>query len=90
MRRRILCPSRATVLIASAVALSAGPVLAADVGAVEPLPTPDVVTALPSNDWSGFYLGALLGYNWGEANSDSTLNEVDVGGIEGGGYLGAN
>jgi outer membrane immunogenic protein len=77
-------------LTAGAIAVLAGPALAADIDVVEPLPTPDAVTALPTNDWSGFYLGALLGYSWGEANTDTALNEIEVDGIEGGGFIGAN
>lgn len=78
----------ATVLVAMAMGLAAGPVLAADVGVVESLPTPDVSVAERANDWSGFYLGALLGYTWGDSDTDP-FGELDSDGVEGGGYVGA-
>ncbi|MDQ3561271.1 MAG: porin family protein [Pseudomonadota bacterium] len=75
--------------VTASLAFSA-PVFAADLGAVEPLPTPEAVAAEPANDWSGFYLGALLGYTWGDANTDTALGEIEAEGIDGGGYVGAN
>ena len=78
------------LLLAGAIGAFPLSASAADIGDVEPLPTPEAVTALPSNDWSGFYLGALLGYSWGEGNTDTTLNEIEADGIDGGGFLGAN
>lgn len=82
---------RAALLIgATAMALCAAPALAADVGEVEALPTAPLVEAAPANDWSGFYLGALLGYSWGEAGTDTVLDEIEVEGIDGGAYVGAN
>lgn len=76
-------------LAAGAVALTSASAVAADFGDVEPLAVPDAVAAEPANDWSGFYLGALLGYTWGEAESGE-FADVESDGIEGGGYLGAN
>ena len=59
-------------------------------GGAEPLPTPDVVQAAPDNDWSGFYLGALLGYSSGETRTDDALSgDIDGDGVDGGAYAGA-
>ena len=70
--------------------LSMNPVLAADLGQPAPVPTaPGPVAAVPAGNWSGFYIGALLGYTWGEAEDDAA-NSVDIDGFDGGGYIGAN
>ncbi len=66
----------------STAALAADPVQP-DAAAVAP------AAAAPSADWAGFYIGALLGYGWGEADSD-TAGTVDIEGFEGGAYIGAN
>lgn len=74
-------------------ALSAGllaaPAVAADLGEVEPLPTPQYTEAAPTNDWTGFYLGALGGFGWGTADT-STVGDVEANGFDIGGYAGAN
>jgi outer membrane immunogenic protein len=80
---------RFSVLLGVTTGLFAGAAFAADIGPVEPLPTPEVAEAAPANDWTGFYLGALGGYNWGEADTD-TVGDVDVDGFDIGGYAGAN
>ena len=82
---------RFSILLAAAtVGLSSAPVMGADLGGVpEPLPTPDYVQAAPTNDWTGFYLGALGGYAWATADTDA-VGEVDVEGFDVGGYAGAN
>jgi outer membrane immunogenic protein len=64
------------------------PAAAADLGAVEPLPTPEVVAAAPANDWTGFHLGALLGWTWANADTDAPQGEVEADGIDGGAYAG--
>lgn len=69
--------------------LIAAPALAADLGQVEPLPTPQYTEAVPANDWTGFYLGALGGFGWGRADT-STVGDVDANGFDVGGYAGAN
>lgn len=74
------------LLSAAMLALAVAPGLAAD---LEPLPAPDLVAAEPANNWSGFYLGALLGYSFGDADTDET-GEIEVDGIDGGVYAGAN
>jgi outer membrane immunogenic protein len=79
------------LLAAIALGLSAAPALAADVGTPEPLPVPEVVAAAPANDWTGFYLGALLGYSWADAETDDDdAGDFSVDGIDGGAYAGAN
>jgi outer membrane immunogenic protein len=72
----------------AATSLLGAPALAADLGAVEPLPTPDYVEAAPTNDWTGFYLGALGGFSWGNADTDA-VGDIDVDGFDVGGYAGA-
>lgn len=73
---------------AATMGLLSAPAVAADIGAVEPLPIPEAaVVAEPANDWSGFYLGALLGYSWGDADTD-LVGDVEAEGIDGGGYAG--
>jgi outer membrane immunogenic protein len=77
--------------VALAMGLLGSPAFAADLGAVEPLPLPPApVAAAPANDWTGFYLGALGGYSWGRADTDSPDGEIDVDGFDVGGYAGAN
>ena len=77
------------LLAATSAGLLAAPALAADIGEPEPLPAPPIVEAQPENNWTGFYLGALLGYTAGEGATDVGI-DVDVDGLEGGGYAGAN
>lgn len=81
MRMRIL--PAAAVLGALSV-----PAAAADLGNVEPFPAPDMVAAAPANDWTGFHLGALLGWTWANADTDAPQGEVDADGIDGGAYAG--
>jgi outer membrane immunogenic protein len=82
---------RSRLLLASAAiaASAAAPALAADIGAMEPPPVPEYtapVEAAPT--WSGFYLGALFGYTW--ANADSDAGDSDGNGIDGGAFAGYN
>jgi outer membrane immunogenic protein len=65
------------------------PAIAADLGNVEPLPTPPLVEASPANNWTGFYLGVLGGYGWGTADTDA-VGDIDADGFDVGGYAGAN
>jgi outer membrane immunogenic protein len=71
------------------LALTAAQAHAADVGEAEPFMTAPVVEAAPANDWSGFYLGALLGYSWGRAETDDPSEDLGADGIDGGAYAGA-
>ena len=50
----------------------------------EPLPVQDTLY-----DWSGAYLGAMLGYTWGEYQPES-MSSVDDNGYIAGGYAGLN
>ncbi|QDY70000.1 outer membrane protein [Qingshengfaniella alkalisoli] len=76
------------IATASALALSAAPVLAG--GLTEPQPTPEPVAVTPvapvvaSSLWSGGYVGAQAGYAWAEA--DDADDEGPIGGLHGG-YL---
>ena len=79
----------AAIGLAAAPALSASPVLAADPGQVEPVPAgPAPVTAAPAANWSGYTIGALLGYTWGEVEAGT--ESADIDGFDGGVYIGAN
>ena len=80
----------AFVFGAAALALASAPARAADVAPAEPLPAAPIVEAAPDNDWRGFYLGALLGYSWGQADTDTELEAIEAEGIDGGAYVGAN
>ncbi len=82
MRFRILLGVAATGFLTA-------PAFAADLGSPEPLPTPQLVEAAPTNNWTGFYLGALGGFGWGSAKT-STAGKVDANGFDVGGYAGAN
>jgi outer membrane immunogenic protein len=79
MRTRVL-------VAAAALAALSAPAFAADLGPAEPLPTPDLTVATPANDWTGFHLGALLGWTWGDADTD--IGDVEGNGIDGGVYAG--
>jgi outer membrane immunogenic protein len=70
------------------LSLPAAPALAADLGGAEPLPTPDLVAAAPANDWTGFHLGALLGWTWADADTDAAQGDIDADGVDGGAYAG--
>lgn len=77
------------LLAALALGAAAFPAMAADIPLAAPLPAPDVVEAAPDNNWSGFYLGALIGYGFGESDTDFD-ESVDVEGVQGGLYAGGN
>ncbi len=82
-----------TLLItgAAAVALS-GPALAADLPAqpIEPAP----VTMPIAYDWTGFYVGAQIGYAWGSTDIDIDGTDIelspDADGVVGGLFIGYN
>jgi outer membrane immunogenic protein len=77
------------ILVAATAGLFSAPVFAADLTPLEPLPTPPAVeAAAPVNDWTGFYLGALGGYGWG--NADTSVGDINADGFDVGGYAGAN
>jgi len=74
---------RRIVLLAGVACLGFGRALAA-----EPSPVPDAQPTGVLADWSGVYLGALLGYRFGEADLDGGSGAIE--GAEGGVFLGAN
>jgi outer membrane immunogenic protein len=78
------------IALASVLGALSAPAFAADLGAPEPLPAPPVVAAQPANDWTGFYLGALLGWTWADFDTDAAVGSVDADGIDGGVYGGVN
>lgn len=82
--------TRCILVLATAFGLAGSCASAADLGSVAPLPTPDVVAAAPANNWTGFYLGALLGYSWGKADTAAKGNRGNLDGIDGGAYAGAD
>ena len=77
-------------LVAAAAGLVSAPAFAADLGSPEPLPAPALVEAAPVNDWTGFYLGALAGWSWGNADTDTVVGDIDADGWDAGAYAGAN
>jgi outer membrane immunogenic protein len=74
---------------AAATGFLTAPALAADLTTPTPLPTPPAIeAAAAANNWTGFYLGALGGYGWG--NADTSAGGVGANGFDVGGYAGAN
>lgn len=67
---------------------------ATSAGTLEPAPAEPVVMAPPpapmdtSGDWGGFYVGAQLGYGFGEADNGAATNDFD--GLLGGLFAGYN
>jgi len=87
MRMRMVLAAAAISFFA-APALPMNPVLAADL--VQPAPiAPAPVVSAPVANWSGFYIGALLGYTWGETDYAAGA-DPDIDGFDGGAYIGAN
>lgn len=87
MRMRMVLAAAAISFIA-APGLSTDPVLAADLGKAVPVP-PAPVEVVPVTNWSGYYIGALLGYTWGETDYAAGA-DPDIDGFDGGAYIGAN
>ncbi len=82
---------RYSVVFAGLVAMAAasGTASAADLVNPEPAPAPEVTYQAPAQDWSGIYLGVLLGYSFGEADVGGGPSP-DIDGIDGGVYAGYN
>jgi outer membrane immunogenic protein len=87
--------NRVTRLLGAAAALATfglGHAYAAD-AVVEPVEEVVVVDAF---SWTGFYLGANVGYGWGDAdhlagfNSGTGINDFDIDGAFAGGQVGYN
>ena len=87
MRKRMIMAAAAISFFA-APGLSMNPVMAADLGQVAPA-APAPVAVAPVANWSGFYIGALLGYTWGETDYNAGASP-DIDGFDGGAYIGAN
>ena len=83
--------SRIRFLGASLIALSAaaGPAAAADISQDTYTPPPDVTyNPAPAFTWTGLYLGGLVGYGWGNADTDN--GDFDADGFLGGVFTGYN
>jgi outer membrane immunogenic protein len=85
------------LLLQGVLLLAAMPAIAADLGAppVEPLP-PAAPIAVPFN-WSGFYVGAVVGYQWDKMDGTyfnpvftAPTIKADGDGFVGGAYAGYN
>ena len=68
--------------------LASGPALAADPVAALP-EEPLEATQINPEGWSGFHIGALLGYSAGEADAGGVAG-IDTGGMDGGVYAGVD
>lgn len=80
----------AAISVLAAPGMSMKPVLAADIGQAAPVSAaPAPVAEAPAANWSGYFIGALLGYTWGETNN-AAVASPDFDGFDGGGYIGAN
>jgi outer membrane immunogenic protein len=79
------------MLIATALAACAAPALAAEPFPAEPAPPPtfEATPTGPVQDWSGFHIGALFGYSFGDADTPVALNP-ELDGLDGGVYAGAD
>lgn len=83
----IFTSTRAIALAAfGAVALSSVAASAADLPSVQPY----AAAAPVAFNWTGFYLGAQVGYGWGESEVDGFAGSYDVDGFNVGIYGGYN
>jgi len=92
--------SKFIALVAVAISASAGAASAADLAARPYSKAPVYVE--PVYDWTGFYIGANVGYSWGRSKDTSTLSaggppilftdtvSSHMNGVIGGGQLGYN
>jgi outer membrane immunogenic protein len=92
--------SKFIALMAVAICASVGAASAADIAARPYDKAPVYVE--PVYDWTGFYIGANLGYSWGRSADTSTLSaggppilftdtvSSHMNGVIGGGQLGYN
>lgn len=79
----------ALAAVALAAMLASNAVSAADLPVEPDVFTPDVPYEDASYDWSGVYLGAMLGYQWGDFDVQG-LGDVEADGYVAGGYAGYN
>ncbi|MBB6308299.1 outer membrane protein [Xanthobacter tagetidis] len=71
--------------------VSAGPVLAADLGrAPAPVAKAPVVVPAPVFSWTGFYIGGNAGYGWGSGKDALDLANINPSGWSAGGQVGFN
>jgi outer membrane immunogenic protein len=79
-----------SLIFLAASGLVVAPAMAAEPSPFEPVAPPafEAIPTGPGPDWSGFYIGALFGYSFGDAETPVALNP-DVDGIDGGLYAGA-
>jgi outer membrane immunogenic protein len=84
------------LLAVSVIALTSSAALAADLA---PAPVEPVAPVYVPYSWTGFYVGAQIGYTWGDSTFDGAgspagtpylSTSVDPKGIFGGGYAGYN
>jgi outer membrane immunogenic protein len=94
--------ARRMLLVVTAIASAgiAGSVSAADLPARVYTKAPVIVD--PGYNWTGFYIGANVGYSWGRSRDDSSLTDnagsvlftssdrSDLDGVVGGGQIGYN
>jgi outer membrane immunogenic protein len=82
---------RYSAVLAALVATAGiqGPAFAADLVDPEPAPAPAQVYDAQEQNWSGIYLGVLLGYTFGDADIGGGPS-ADIDGIDGGVYAGYN
>jgi outer membrane immunogenic protein len=66
---------------AIALALAASPALAADMG--YPVKAPPMMAVVPVFTWTGFYIGANVGYGWGDASGYSPYDNSNYATIVG-------
>ena len=76
--------------VALAVLVAAGPAIAADMPVKAPV-------AVPSYNWTGFYVGGNVGYSWGQQNTapvavpaGTDSSSATINGVIGGGQIGYN
>ena len=80
------------IILAGALALIAAPALAADLPRRSAAVAPAPAYAAPIFTWSGFYVGAQVGYGWGKdkATYGATAVSTSPDGILGGVHAGYN
>lgn len=67
------------LFVAGAVSLAALAPLSANAADMPTYTPPPIVTAVPTWDWTGFYIGLNAGYGWGQ-NGGLSMSFVDPGG----------
>jgi outer membrane immunogenic protein len=77
------------IIGAAAAALLAAPAMAADLPAKAPVRAPAVVAPAAYN-WTGFYIGADVGYGWEYPTVTATGNDPVSAGVLAGGFVGGN